>query len=470
MELEAAVQLLESIISKRGKAAEAMNLHTLVKWARKQGQLQEIPLLFSPRAWQGVGECLWQMVIAGGKAGKEAQSYGAIWKLVTETLSEMKTEQQVAMIAAQTVSPEPSMGDEKKKPGRLVTFFGTGHMQPIRGMDAVPSRSVVDLQCCVEEKEEMPAPMPTETEQKAEVATGGLSPLRQKHQGEEGGVCCDSWKNYPRLPSRGSSSSSQSPNESGSQTLAVPHQPEERSTKATMKEVLEKLKDLIVEQQGQDKHQEKPTAPSWTTCTQRCQNVMELRQLDLESQPSSYTRQLNSMQVQKNLFSRWSGVIRDAVLEGEWQAAAAIICPVVTDQVAEWRPHDWKILRQAKQTVTQHGLKSEAAKSILSWIFTADVMAPMDCQNLARLLLTPSEFLMWESEWYRKAQIEANKQQPQGHDLYGITADMITGRGNYASASTQLSYPLALHHLAAQLAQDALFSIPQDKKAPPFPV
>ncbi|RMC11263.1 hypothetical protein DUI87_11381 [Hirundo rustica rustica] len=75
---------------------------------------------------------------------------------------------------------------------------------------------------------------------------------------------------------------------------------------------------------------------------------------------------------------------------------------------------------------------------------------------------------MWESEWYRKAQIEANKEQPQGHDLYGITADMITGRGNYSSTSTQLSYPLALHHLAAQLAQDALFSIPQDKKASTF--
>ncbi|RMC01103.1 hypothetical protein DUI87_22369 [Hirundo rustica rustica] len=177
-------------------------------------------------------------------------------------------------------------------------------------------------------------------------------------------------------------------------------QPEERSTKAMMKEVLDKLKDLTMEQQRQDKHQEKPTTPSWPTCTKQCQNVQELKRLDLENRPQPYAPQSNSMQVQRNSPSRWSGVIRDAILEGEWEAAAAITCAVGTDdanKVAEWRPHDWKILQQAKQTVTQHGLKPEAAKSILSWIFTADIMAPVDCPTLARLLLTPSEFLMWEN-------------------------------------------------------------------------
>ncbi|RMC13462.1 hypothetical protein DUI87_11000 [Hirundo rustica rustica] len=140
-------------------------------------------------------------------------------------------------------------------------------MQPIRGMAAVPSRSVADVQRRVEGKEEVPAPMSTETEQKAEKAAGGLSPAVLKCQEGEGEVRCDSRKNYPRLPSSGASSSSRSPNDSGTRTPAVPRQPEERPTEATMKEVLEKLKDLVVERQGQHKHQEKPRAPSWTTYT-----------------------------------------------------------------------------------------------------------------------------------------------------------------------------------------------------------
>lgn len=29
---------------------------------------------------------------------------------------------------------------------------------------------------------------------------------------------------------------------------------------------------------------------------------------------------------------QWSGIVRDAVLEGEWQAAGALACPILFDQ------------------------------------------------------------------------------------------------------------------------------------------
>jgi len=84
--------------------------------------------------------------------------------------------------------------------------------------------------------------------------------------------------------------------------------------------------------------------------------------------------------------SRRSGIIRDAILDGQWSAAANIgststlACPVVqTDGHGKWEPHDWKILQQARNTISQYGVKSEATRQIVTWIYSADLMRPHDC-------------------------------------------------------------------------------------------
>jgi len=62
----------------------------------------------------------------------------------------------------------------------------------------------------------------------------------------------------------------------------------------------------------------------------------------------------------------WPGVIRDAILEGNWEVASKITYPVVYNQQgSQWEPHDWKLLQQARKTISEYGLKSEAAKQII---------------------------------------------------------------------------------------------------------
>ena len=76
---------------------------------------------------------------------------------------------------------------------------------------------------------------------------------------------------------------------------------------------------------------------------------------------------------------QWSGVIRDAILEGNWEVASKITYPVVYNQQgSQWEPHDWKLLQQARKTISEYSLQSEAAKQIIQWIFTADVNTPAD--------------------------------------------------------------------------------------------
>lgn len=136
---------------------------------------------------------------------------------------------------------------------------------------------------------------------------------------------------------------------------------------------------------------------------------------------------------------RWSRIIRDAILEGQWGAAASLgntpqlAFPVVQDLqngTEKWEPHDWKILQQARITISNYGLKSEATRQIVSWIFSADLICPYDCQNLMRLLLTPTKFLLWESSWQQRAMQEAAQRQIQGDPLLGSPQKCSLGVDN----------------------------------------
>jgi len=85
----------------------------------------------------------------------------------------------------------------------------------------------------------------------------------------------------------------------------------------------------------------------------------------------------------------WSGVISDAILDGQWNVVTtmggtqALACPVVqVNGQSKWEPHDWKILQQARNTVSQYGVRSEATRQIVTWIYSTDLMCPHDCRNL----------------------------------------------------------------------------------------
>lgn len=94
---------------------------------------------------------------------------------------------------------------------------------------------------------------------------------------------------------------------------------------------------------------------------------------------------------------QWSGTVKDALIEGQWQAASMIACLVTVDTqmgTGHWEIQDWKILQQARHAVSDYGINSEPAQQMLGWIFQADINCDFDCKNLARLLLTPSQYML----------------------------------------------------------------------------
>ncbi|TRZ08933.1 hypothetical protein HGM15179_018174 [Zosterops borbonicus] len=125
-------------------------------------------------------------------------------------------------------------------------------------------------------------------------------------------------------------------------------------------------------------------------------------------------------------------------------------------------------ITKAKDAKTNYGLRSEAARNILRYIYTADLFCPSDCLNIATLLLTPSQLLIFEREWKRLASEEASKHQTVGDPLYAIQPDMLTGHGTYASSAVQLTYPVKMHQLSQSLALKAILLVPDKKKALPY--
>ncbi|RMC17393.1 hypothetical protein DUI87_05974 [Hirundo rustica rustica] len=57
--------------------------------------------------------------------------------------------------------------------------------------------------------------------------------------------------------------------------------------------------------------------------------------------------------------------------------ACPVACPVLfRGGNPVYEQHEWKILQQAKNTVKEHGLKTETARAMLDWIHTADICSP----------------------------------------------------------------------------------------------
>ncbi|NXL83136.1 GA113 protein, partial [Alectura lathami] len=184
--------------------------------------------------------------------------------------------------------------------------------------------------------------------------------------------------------------------------------------------------------------------------------------------PLPYAPTISPVSPQR-LGQRWSGVTRDALIDRDWHVAGNIACPVVYNADGpRYEQHDWKILQQAKKAVEEHGIQSDTARLMLDWIFTADPNSPTDSMNLAQLLLSSSQYIVWEREWKRLAQIEASRPRDQNDVLYGMNPDMLTGSGAYGHISAQLNYPLQMHHLSAQLARTAFYAVPDNRPQPSF--
>ncbi|XP_074424273.1 uncharacterized protein LOC141735431 isoform X1 [Larus michahellis] len=308
MEIEAAATLLAGILSKRGIEAPAKQLIKLIKLGQRWGHFSDTHMLFSVSEWRDFGGTMWHKTIEGDeKEEKEIKAVHELWNTVLETLKAMKAEREVACAAAQMLGPGAAASKPQSKPGPIVWFFG---LPAVKGMTGSTCKTVAEIRANEapdppEEGKNLPL-NPLQNSEKAEVS--GAKPKQKSNAHAEvppqetpaeeepetstdlidlGGAACRPPPTapppatppplYPLLPSSSDSSGPPTPPADKSRKLSSD------TTDKMLQTVLRRLEELDSRVGRKDDN-----TPSWLV------------------NPSTPPRT-----------TRWSGVIRDAILEGQ---------------------------------------------------------------------------------------------------------------------------------------------------------
>ncbi|XP_030324507.1 endogenous retrovirus group K member 6 Gag polyprotein-like, partial [Calypte anna] len=375
------------------------------------------------------------------EAQKNMKGVEATWKMVISSLEEIKREVRITITAI----------DEAPKNGSLVKT-----PPPVIEDAVVPSAP----------------PLPTETEEtkKAFPILTTNSFAVKGMRGKIHHTVAEFLSDFERQKEKASGSANPSiseretpnPGSKGNEATTIPSTTPvgpESSIKALLEQTAQTIKSL--EKRISNLEQRTPF--------QTYREPPPILDDDEETTPTPILPKQSSQGTPTSQPGRWSGIIRDAIIEGGWEPSNKAF-PIIYDNNGppSYEQHGWKTLQQAKKTLREEGLRSESGQAILDWLFTADTNCPLDCQNLARYLLTPSQQIVWIKEWERLAHMEAIRPRIAGDLLTGITGEMLTGAGQYADMQIQLQFPPPIHHAAARLARQAFNVVPEPTPLPSF--
>lgn len=163
----------------------------------------------------------------------------------------------------------------------------------------------------------------------------------------------------------------------------------------------------------------------------------------------------------------WANIKRQALQEGELEIAKTIVAPVIYQRGgAQWEALSFSVIKELRRTVTDHGLSSPYFASLLTSVFDTFVMTPHDMKSLAQLLLTPTQYSMWESYWRRG--LQALLLTYVGHNnaaIAALTIEHLTGTGPHLDPVTQArDIPREALDAVKEEAKKALFKVPDSQK------
>ncbi|XP_055648586.1 uncharacterized protein LOC129783002 [Falco peregrinus] len=331
--------LLTDILAKREASVSTKKLHELCRWANEKGHLKDLQLMFSVTEWREIGDSLCDAILSGSKLAKDL---GTTWREVMNHLRSMVVEKKMAMAASDLLGWETESESTR--------LFGLG-APSAKGIIVPIKKSATELL--------QPTPSPE--------GAAAMGAPRRPESYREPPPLLDEDEGTRVGPSTHLNESAESDKENEPTPAApapIPH-PRTKPSNRTLNHLQQQLNKCHLPTAGRD--------------------------LQILTQESVFLHPAAPQ-------SHRSGVIRDAILEREWQAASAVACPVRTTSLpdgsaaAAWKPFDWKFMQQLRQAVTPYGLQSEPAKHLLNYLFDSEIMTPSDCTSLARLLLTPVRF------------------------------------------------------------------------------
>ncbi|XP_071585757.1 endogenous retrovirus group K member 9 Gag polyprotein-like [Heliangelus exortis] len=115
---------------------------------------------------------------------------------------------------------------------------------------------------------------------------------------------------------------------------------------------------------------------------------------------------------------------------------APVIYPARGDP--QWSALNFSVTKELRRVAAENGLGSHYFAGLLESVCEGHVFTPYDLKTLARLLLNPSQYALWESNW--KHGVEKLTQRCAAGDnpaLQALTVDHLMGAGQFTDPAAQ---------------------------------
>ncbi|XP_074803678.1 endogenous retrovirus group K member 9 Gag polyprotein-like [Natator depressus] len=148
-------------------------------------------------------------------------------------------------------------------------------------------------------------------------------------------------------------------------------------------------------------------------------------------------------------------------LAAEELADLVSVCPVTWqddgqgNQVADWVSLPYSVIREVKKAIREFGLTSTYVRGLIEGIGTGYTLIPEDWKALLRMMLTPSQYVIWLSEYRQMAERQAQVYREQG-----VIYEHLAGEGQFATVQLQSQLPQAVFPIISACAQHAFRKVP----------
>ncbi|XP_074738925.1 uncharacterized protein LOC141949344 [Strix uralensis] len=497
---QAVVKLLQHILSMRGIKYDKSTLEGLLKWTQEKGLIPSPGHVFEAATWEAIGKQLWDLVSDGGKSAKEVSGYTALWKLIRETLQEMSSERAAAASAFAALGAASNSDMSATPPLPLPPCPGHGR----RDSPAPSPRSDKGGGCSALLVAPATLGQPKNPFASSIVpprprrATGARPKATQSGAGDSGSVSDANRKGTEEKPkeSKDSNSGQDADEGVGKKDLYPPLPPSQgnttrentpasqvgsSNTETLLLQIVEKLEKLAAAQEEKMERNSytfssntgpQPSAPpdpslkNSVPVPATSPFLSSLSQTVTASPPSHpatshlFSSQMRSASV---VTRRWKRILRDAIVEGSFIPESVQAFLVSFNSVTganEWDPLDWKLLEKARASVIQNGLHHRLTKQIINYIFLSSLLIPKDIDQIAAVILTPSQKMLFESAWTKLANEEQVRPRPQGDPLHLVQAQMLLGTGPFTAVDLQVNFSNEVLRLSQSIACQALLSVP----------
>ncbi|KAK4805325.1 hypothetical protein QYF61_018188 [Mycteria americana] len=160
---------------------------------------------------------------------------------------------------------------------------------------------------------------------------------------------------------------------------------------------------------------------------------------------------------------RWEQLRREALKDGE---AAGFVFPVrVQDnRPNDWTPFQWDLIKELRKTViTVYGLNAPFTQSLLGNVMTGHLLTPYDSRQVAAMILTPTQRLLWEQKWKESCEVAAlsNLGRQAGDPLAGAGIPQLMGTDPLLDPRLQARLDPNILRQSAALALQAMLRLPE---------